>query len=290
MRSIADVAASSSDGRLVAVSDLHVGHPENREVVDRMRPGLPEDWLIVAGDVAERADEVLSVLARLRERFAAVIWTPGNHDLWTRPSDPVRLRGEERYRYLVDGCRQAGVLTPEDSFAVWDGPGGPARIAPVFALYDYSFRVHGVTSLEQSLDRAHRAGVVCSDEYLLHPDPYPDRQSWCHARVAATEDRLSACDPAVALVLVSHWPLIREPTRVLYHQDFAQWCGTSLTAGWHRRYRTAVAVYGHLHIPRITVHDGVPFHEVSLGYPREWARRPDPPAIPRVILPRPEDR
>jgi 3',5'-cyclic AMP phosphodiesterase CpdA len=275
---------------LVAVSDLHVGYPENRQVVDRVRPGLPDDWLIVAGDVAEHAGEILDILARVRERFAAVIWTPGNHDLWTRPNDPLRLRGEERYQYLVDGCRQIGVLTPEDSFPVWDGPGGPAMIAPVFALYDYSFRVDGVTTLEQSLARAHQAGVVCADEYLLHPDPYPDRQSWCQARVTATEDRLSACDPAVPLVLVSHWPLIREPTRALYHQDFAQWCGTSLTAGWHRRYPTAVAVYGHLHIPRITVHDGVPFHEVSLGYPREWARRSSPPALPRVILPRPEYR
>jgi 3',5'-cyclic AMP phosphodiesterase CpdA len=274
----------------VAASDLHVGHPGNRRFVERIRPGSPDDWLIVAGDVAQHAGEVLSVLARLRERFAAVIWTPGNHDLWTPPSDPVRLRGEERYRYLVDGCRRVGVLTPEDAFALWDGPGGPARIAPVFALYDYSFRVDGVTTLAQSLARAEEAGVMCSDEHLLHPDPYPDRQSWCRARVAATEGRLSACDPAVALVLVSHWPLIREPTRALYHQDFAQWCGTSLTAGWHRRYPTAVAVYGHLHIPRTTVHDGVPFHEVSLGYPREWARRASPPRIPRVILPRPEVR
>jgi hypothetical protein len=32
-------------------------------------------------------------------------------------------------------------------------------------------------------------------------------------------------------------------------------------------------VYGHLHIPRTTVHDGVRFDEVSLGYPRQWRRR-----------------
>ena len=272
------------------MSDLHVGYRENRQMVERVRPGSPDDWLIVAGDVAEHADEVLAVLAGVRERFSAVIWTPGNHDLWTRPSDPLRLRGEERYRYLVNGCRQIGVLTPEDSFPVWDGPGGPATIAPLFALYDYSFRVDEVTTLEQALTRARQAGVVCADEHLLHPDPYPDRQSWCRARVSATEERLSACDPTVPLVLVSHWPLIREPTRALFFQDFAQWCGTILTAGWHRRYPTAVAVYGHLHIPRFTVHDGVPFHEVSLGYPREWARRPSPPRIPRVILPPPEGR
>lgn len=283
------MAASFPDGRLLAVSDLHLGHPENRQVLERVRPESPDDWLIVAGDVAERADEVLGALAGVRERFAAVIWTPGNHDLWTHPSDPLRLCGEERYRYLVDGCRRIGVLTPEDAFPLWDGPGGPATIAPVFVLYDYSFRVDEGSTLEQALARARDAGVLCADEYLLHPDPHPDRQSWCRALVAATEARLAACDPAVPLVLVSHWPLIREPTRALYYQDFAQWCGTIHTAGWHRRYLTAVAVYGHLHIPRTTVHDGVPFHEVSLGYPREWARRRTSPAIPRVILPPPGD-
>jgi 3',5'-cyclic AMP phosphodiesterase CpdA len=280
--------AASSRGRLLAVSDLHVSHRENREVLDLVRPASPDDWLIVAGDIATHAGEVLAVLARVKERFDAVIWTPGNHELWTHPSDPLRSRGEERYRYLVDGCRRVGVLTPEDAFPVWDGPGGPARIAPLFVLYDYSFLADGVSSLEQSLARAHQAGVVCVDEYLLHPDPYPDRQSWCHARVATTEDRLSACDTTIPLVLATHWPLIREPTQALFYQDFAQWCGTILTAGWHRRYHTAAAVYGHLHIPRTTVHDGVPFHEVSLGYPREWARRPGPPPIPRVILPRTE--
>ena len=33
-------------------------------------------------------------------------------------------------------------------------------------------------------------------------------------------------------------------------------------------------IYGHLHIPVSMPINGVPFHEVSLGYPREWERRP----------------
>ncbi len=69
------------------------------------------------------------------------------------------------------------------------------------------------------------------------------------------------------------FPLIDHPTRVLWHPEFAQWCGTSLTADWHRRFRSVAVVYGHLHIPRTTWHDGVRFEEVSLGYPRERARR-----------------
>jgi hypothetical protein len=167
---------------------------------------------------------------------------------------------------------------------VWRGAGGPAVVAPLFLLYDYTFRVPGAVTKEQSLQRAYDAGVVCTDEMVLHPDPYPSREAWCRARVAYTERRLAACDPALPTVLVNHFPLVREPTRILRHPEFAQWCGTERTADWHLRFRAAVAVYGHLHIPRTTHHDGVRFEEVSLGYPREWRRRDKPPRLPRAVL------
>ncbi|MFC4019889.1 metallophosphoesterase family protein [Micromonospora sp. GCM10011542] len=271
-------------GRLLAVSDLHVAYAENRAVVDGLRPEYDEDWLIVAGDVAERFADVAATLGRLRERFATVVWAPGNHELWTVPDDPVALRGAARYAELVRMCRELGVLTPEDAYPVWTGPGGPALVAPLFLLYDYTFRAPGTRTTEESLRRAYDAGIVCTDEVLLHPDPYPGRDAWCAARVALTERRLADCDPDLPTVLVNHFPLVREPTRVLRHPEFAQWCGTEATADWHVRFRAAAVVYGHLHIPRTTWYDGVRFEEVSLGYPREWGPRGTGYA-PRVVLP-----
>jgi 3',5'-cyclic AMP phosphodiesterase CpdA len=269
---------------LLAISDLHVSQSQNRALVQELFPHSPEDWLLVAGDVAEKVADIEWALALLRERFATVVWAPGNHELWTT-DEPVRLRGEARYQHLVERCRRIGVLTPEDEFPVWTGAGGPVRIAPLFLLYDYTFRVEGAASKQESLARAHEAGIVCTDEYLLHSDPYPSRDAWCRARVAESARRLAGCDPEVPLVLVNHWPLVREPTRALWYPEFAQWCGTELTADWHRRFRTAAVVYGHLHIPRSTVYDGVPFLEVSLGYPREWRRRGLPVPLLRPVLP-----
>jgi hypothetical protein len=72
---------------------------------------------------------------------------------------------------------------------------------------------------------------------------------------------------------------------VLRYPEFALWCGTRETADWHVRYRAAAVVYGHLHIPRVTVEDGVRFVEVSLGYPREWRARGLPDPVLRTILP-----
>lgn len=285
-----------SSPRLLAVSDLHVRYTENREIADRLAPGHPDDWLIVAGDVDEKVSAVVDVLSGLRSRFSTVIWVPGNHELWSRDrSDPVdALRGAHRYDELVRRCREIGVLTPEDEFPVWTGDGGPVTVAPLFVLYDYSFLPAGTTTTEQGLAKAHEAGVVCTDEYLLHPDPYPSRQAWAAARLAESERRLGEIDPQARTVLVNHWPLVRTPCDVLWYPEFALWCGTTATADWHRRYRADVVVHGHLHIPRTITEDGVPFVEASLGYPREWQRHSArlgehfPDLLPRQILPRPE--
>lgn len=281
------MTAPPATPRLLAVSDLHTGYPDNREVIDKLRPDTDEDWLIVAGDVAERADEIERVLRTLKQRFSTVLWAPGNHELWSHPSDPLALRGEPRYQHLVERCRDAGVLTPEDEYPIWRGPGGPVTVAPLFLLYDYTFLPPGIDTQEAALALAYETGVVCTDEHLLHPDPYPSRAAWCRARVAYTEQRLDGRDPTLPTILVNHFPMTRHPTLVLRYPQFAQWCGTVLTADWHVRYNARAVVYGHLHIPRTTSEDGVRFEEVSLGYPREWRPRERHAPWPRQILPEP---
>jgi 3',5'-cyclic AMP phosphodiesterase CpdA len=274
-----------SDGALLAIGDLHVEHPENRQIVAQIEPQSEADWLIVCGDVADKPEHVEWALGVLCERFATVVWVPGNHELLSHPGEPAELRGEQRYRHLVELCRGLGVITPEDPYPVWDGPGGPARVVPLFLLYDYSFGANVGATSEEALARAHEAGVVCVDEFLLDPTPFPSRQAWCEARVAETEARLADVEPTLPAVLVNHFPLLVEPTRVLRHPEFAQWCGTVKTADWHRRFRATAVVYGHLHIPRTTWHDGVRFEEVSLGYPRERKNRRGLSLGPRRILP-----
>jgi 3',5'-cyclic AMP phosphodiesterase CpdA len=278
----------STDGRpghLLAISDLHVGYSENRALIDGLRPTTDDDWLLVAGDVAETVADIRWALETLAGRFRKVIWTPGNHELWTHPKDTVTLRGVARYEHLVALCRELGVVTPEDPYPVWEGRGGPAVVAPLFLLYDYSFLPPGCATKAEGMAYAESTGIVCTDEYVLHPDPYPSADAWCRARVAETERRLAELPGDLPTVLVNHYPLDRHPTDILHYPEFAMWCGTRLTADWHHRYRTTVMVYGHLHIPRTTWHQGVRFEEVSVGYPREWSKRQGPPATLRRILP-----
>jgi 3',5'-cyclic AMP phosphodiesterase CpdA len=270
-------------GSLFAVSDLHVGYEQNRSYVEGLAPETDEDWLIVAGDVAERFEQVAWALGTLSSRFAKVIWAPGNHELWTVQADPLQARGVERYQTLVQLCRKLGILTPEDPYAVWEGEGGPVAVAPLFLLYDYTFRPPGTSTKEEGLAVAYETGVVCTDETFLYPDPYPSREAWCEARLELTAARLRDRPDGLPTVLINHFPLTRTPTEVLRYPQFAQWCGTVRTADWHTRFDARVVVYGHLHIPRTTLEDGVRFEEVSVGYPREWEPRGGPNGLRRIL-------
>ncbi|MTJ84456.1 MAG: metallophosphoesterase [Telmatospirillum sp.] len=270
--------------RLYALSDLHLGCSENREILAQV-PARPDDWLIVAGDVGETAHHLRLAFDLLVPRFRQVLWVPGNHELWTTARDPAALRGVARYQALVDLCRSYGVLTPEDDYPVAAFGGRSMRLAPLFLLYDYSFRPPEIP-FDQALDWARASGIECADEILLHPDPYPDRVQWCHARVEATLARLAA-GPALPTVLINHFPLHPAAARLPLVPRFSLWCGTLRTADWHLRFGTEVVVYGHLHIRRTHHIDGIRFEEVSLGYPRQWTGRITPDRLLREILPGP---
>lgn len=246
---------------LWAVSDLHAAVKANGPSIDNIQPEDPSDWLIVAGDVAERTEVIIQVLTTLRRRFTKVIWVPGNHELFSRSSD--RVQGYDKYDDLVDKCRAIDVVTPEDPYPVFDG----VTIVPLFTLYDYSFREPG-TSVAQSLKQAEERGIMMTDEAAIAP--YVDVRAWCWDRLAYSIKRLSRIDGPT--VLVNHWPLVQEPTLKMRWAEVALWCGTKHTRAWASRYKAKAVIYGHLHMPGATVVDGVEHVEVSLGYPKEWRR------------------
>lgn len=269
---------------LWAISDLHVGFEANRHAVEAL-PAYPDDWLILGGDTGDTAAQLQLVLDVVTTRFAKVIWVPGNHDLWTPRQWPETKRGVAHYERLVDQCRSAGVLTPEDPFIDW--PGEPrAVIAPCFTLYDYSFAPAGLSPAE-AVAWAAADRVRCADEILLDPSPYASREAWCEARVAYTEARLAALPAGQPIVFVGHFPLRADLAILPRIPRFTIWCGTTRTADWHTRFPFEVVVSGHLHMRSTRWRDGVRFEEVSLGYPAQWRQAKGAAAYLRQILPAP---
>jgi hypothetical protein len=253
--------------QLLAISDLHLGHPVNRELFPTIGASR-EDWLILAGDVADDEKHLAMAFEFLVQRFARVIWVPGNHELWTTSRSPGAARGVARYEALVELACGFGVVTPEDPYLIWPGSEPPLYIAPLFTLYDYTFRP-GHIPADRAVAWAAQEDTVCVDEYLLHPTPYPDRAAWCAARVSATQHRLQILPQVCETILISHFPLRHSHAVLPRVPRFAPWCGTRATETWPTRFPARAVVFGHLHIRRSFEEQGVDFHEVSLGYPRQ---------------------
>ncbi len=272
--------------RLYAISDLHLSVPDNRSALASL-PYHTHDWLIIAGDTGETEEHLHYALSILTKRFAKVIWVPGNHDLWTIPSShEARLQGNEKYLHLISICRSYGVVTPEDPYVLWLGEGKPTILAPLFLLYDYSFRPPYISE-EQAVAWAEETDVVCSDEFLLHPTPYTSRSAWCQARCEYTEKRLQAISSAYSIILINHFPIRQECVRVRNIPRFSIWCGTTRTENWCTRFAISVVVYGHVHVRATDYIDGVRFEEVSLGYQRNWKQEKGVQGYLREILPGP---
>lgn len=258
---------------LWAVSDLHAAVKLNGPKIDDIQPADPSDWLIVAGDVAERFELIVEVMTELASRFDTVIWVPGNHELFCCSAD--RYRGREKYAMLVQAMRSIGVITPEDRYPVFGG----VTIAPLFTLYDYSFRSRELT-VDEALQAAHENNVVMTDEFAIAP--FVDIRGWCWDRLAYTTKRLSRITGPT--ILVNHWPLVQEPVQRMMWSEIALWCGTRHTRTWPKRYNAQAVVYGHLHMPGVTKVDGVDHIEVSLGYPREWRHHPSTRQFPYPVM------
>jgi hypothetical protein len=268
--------------RLLATSDLHLGHRSNRDALTEL-PSFPDDWLIVAGDVGERPEHLAFALETLVPRFGRIIWTPGNHDLWSPPDGDGPTRGVARYDELVGIARSQGAVTPEDPYPEWpDGSG--TVIVPMFLLFDYSFRPPHVP-LHEAVRWARSSGVGSTDEHRLRSDPWASVADWCRARCDATEARLDALSASAPTVLVNHWPLRYDLARPPRVPRFSLWSGTTRTEDWGRRFRARAVISGHLHMRTTLWRDGVRYDEVSLGYPRDWRRERGVAWYLRDVLP-----
>ena len=88
------------------------------------------DLLVLAGDVSDDLQILEQVLRLLRERFAQVLFVPGNHDLWVRSGD--HDCSLEKYQAVNTLCHKLGVIT--DVYQA-----GSLSLVPLLGWYDFSF-------------------------------------------------------------------------------------------------------------------------------------------------------
>jgi len=258
--------------RLFAVSDLHVDFSPNARIVEVLsRYDYVDDSLIVAGDIAHQEDRVRWALARLRERFAGIFYVPGNHELWVRRGHGTSL---DRYAAMLEICRDLGVST---------GPGwaGSIWVVPLLSWYDASLgRPDDPAELGRWADHRYcrwPSALASPAEHFgrlnrVHLGPPPG----CHESEAAS--RITGPDSTYAhVVSFSHFlprADLLPPTSVLRFRALPAVAGSTLIERQLRKLGSSTHIFGHSHIQRDVVLDGVRYVQNALGYPRERRERP----------------
>lgn len=255
---------------IYAISDLHLANNVNKEALINL-PEYKYDWIVLAGDIGETLEQLEFTLITLKSKFSKIIWVPGNHDLWTFPLNSYSLKGEEKYKKMVSICHEYGVLTPEDEYPIYRNDGKEYCVVPIMTLYDYSFKPSDIERGKE-IDWAVESGVICADEDLLFSYPYKSISEWCNIRCQYTEKRLNEIQKDVPIIVINHYPLLKELGKIYTFPRFSIWCGTTQTEKWLDQFNIEVAIYGHLHIRSSKIINGVRHEEVSFGYPQDWAK------------------
>jgi hypothetical protein len=286
-------AEGAGGGPLVfALSDVHADHGENLAWLRALpAPAGAGAALILAGDVADDLGLLGEVLRCLRDKFSALFFVPGNHDLWVRRGEcPDSARKFDRVMSLAEAL---GVHTRPAR--VGGAPGGSVWIVPLLSWYV------GPDEDEESLfvvKPGEDASLeMWSDRYFVRWPPLPAStparyfldmnapylgRSW-DAPVISFSHFLPRRDlifstPAERAALPSV-PVDEHP-----EFNFSRVAGCAGLDGQIRRLGAAVHVYGHQHRDRDRRVDGVRYVSCCLGYPRERARRalgprPEPPVL-----------
>jgi len=128
-------------------SDLHAEKEHNWRAI-RSFAAHPDDYLVLAGDVAANLEVLEETLRLLASRFKKVFYCPGNHEVWAaRSTQPTSSEGSPSFTKLekVRGiCEKLGVsMEPElvgGEAGVW--------IVPLLSWYDLSL---DLTKLQPAL-------------------------------------------------------------------------------------------------------------------------------------------
>ena len=235
--------------RVLAISDLHTDFRQNLQLVEQIsESSYKDDALIVAGDIADNIEVINRTLSLLRSRFKMVFYTPGNHELWVRNEEHDSI--EKLFR-ILRLCDSLDVQTrPSRVNNVW--------VVPMFSWYDPAFDTEGSDSeLEGWAD------------FHFCKWPQEARQVFEYFFSLNLPSIKRYDGPTISF---SHFlPRIELlPPRVnLKFKGLPKVAGCKILESQIRELKSVTHVFGHSHINRDCVIDGIRYVQNALSYPKE---------------------
>jgi predicted phosphodiesterase len=237
--------------RFFALSDLHVDYPENQSwVQDLSRSAYRSDVLLLAGDLSSDLSVLEDCLCRLRERFAAVVFVPGNHDLWVRRRDG--LDSLAKWERVNECCRRADIHLSGVRF-------GSVRIEPLLSWYDFSFGRPGEELLQRWADfrLCVWPGGMSVEEvsawFLARNHPLPAQSGEVLLTLSHFLPRPDVLPERVDLDRYWLLPVLGSTALGQQVEGLHPWCH----------------VFGHTHLNSQRSHGGITYLNNAFGYPSE---------------------
>ena len=238
--------------KVFAVSDIHVDYAENLAWVlslDHREYG--SDILILAGDVSDKMQLLEQVFVSLAASFKAVLFVPGNHELWVRENNfDCSL---DKFEAISELCKSCGVRA--DVLKLSD-----ISFVPLYSWYDFSFG-----EPDRHLRRAWRDFQVCS-----WPEHLAESQDVTEYFLKLNIPNLNISNKTV--ISFSHFlpridvmPAgIPEKRRNVYPVLGSEALGVQV-----KQLNPTIHVYGHSHVNNAVDLDDIHYVNNAFAYPSE---------------------
>ncbi|MET1255411.1 metallophosphoesterase family protein [Aliikangiella maris] len=238
--------------RVFAVSDLHVDYLENKKWVARLSNfDYQQDVLILAGDLTDNLPLLGETLSWLVDKFNAVFYVPGNHELWV---------SRDQYRDSITKFKAVCQLAVDSGAKITAQRMNGLVVYPLFSWYDFSFAEPNEKILQSWVDfRACRWpdgwNLADVNHYFLAENKLPDiRQP--DDFVVSYSHFLPRID-----VMPFYIPLSQ---RYIYPV-----LGSDKLDRQIRQVKPNIHVYGHSHVNQQISLNGIEYINNAFGYPNE---------------------
>lgn len=238
--------------RVFAVSDIHIDYEENLNwILSLDDRSYTDDILILAGDVTDKMPLLEQVFVALEKSFKAVLFVPGNHELWVQEDDyDCSL---SKFEAIAELCKSCGVHV--DVFELAD-----ISFVPLYSWYDFSFG-----EPDRHLRRAWRDFRACS-----WPEHLSDSQDVSEYFLKLNVPKLATRNKTV--ISFSHFlpridvmPTgIPEKRRNVYPVLGSEALGVQV-----KQLNPTIHVYGHSHVNQAIELDNIQYVNNAFAYPSE---------------------
>jgi predicted phosphodiesterase len=238
--------------RVFALSDIHIDYETNANwVAGVSMADYRDDVLILAGDVTDKLPLLDWCLSTLVNRFARVLFVPGNHELWVIRDGG----GKDSLQKFDEVCKV--VESSGASMQPFRAPG--LSIFPLLGWYDYSF---GEPSEELK-------AVWMDYRACRWPAGYTDKDVTAH--FAGFNDERAGTTTGTVITYSHFLPRIDLMPAYIpkVHRLVYPVLGSTQLDLQLRALGSKLHVYGHSHVNRKVKIDGVAYVNNAFGYPSE---------------------